>query len=105
MAEVMPNRLPRTKCLALLKTVEVLSNSNVNHSVVSTELGGRTPFEQLELVSKSVLLPILSNPLNQQSWGEVTYREINESFHSFLSSTTILCAQVKGETRLPMPPV
>ena len=105
MSEVMPNRLPGTKRLALLKTAEVLSNSNVHHSVVSTELGGRTPFEQLELVLKSVLLPILSNPLNQQSWGEVTYREINESFHSFLSSTTILCAQVKGETRLPMPPV
>ena len=101
----MPNRLPKTKCLALLKTVDVLSTNNIHDSVVSTELGGRTPFEQLELVSKSVLLPILSNPLNQQSWGEVTYREINESFHSFLSSTTILCGQVKGETRLPMPPV
>lgn len=88
----MLNRLPRTKRLALLKTAEVLSNSNVHHSVVSTELGGRTPFEQLELVSKSVLLPILSNPLNQQNWGEVTYREINESFNSFLSSTAILCA-------------
>jgi len=105
LSEVMPNRLPKTKCLVLLKTVDALSNSNINHSVVSTELGGRTPFEQLELVSKSVLLPILSNPMNQQSWGEVTYREINESFHSFLSSTTILCGQVKGETRLPMPPV
>lgn len=105
LAEVMPNRLPKTKCLMLLKNVGVLSDSNIKHSVVSTELGGRTPFEQLELVSKSVLLPILSNPSNQQTWGEVTYREINESFHSFLSSTTILCGQVKGETRLPMPPV
>eukprot|EP01083_Nonionella_stella_P078543 215017_1 len=101
----MPNKLPKTKCLALLKTVDILSNENINQAVISTELGGRTPFEQLELVSKSVLLPILSNPLNQQSWGEVTYREINESFHSFLSSTTILCGQVKGETRLPMPPM
>lgn len=105
MVEVMPTRLPKTKCLALLKTVEILTSNNVHHSVDSTELGGRNPFEQLELVSKSVLLPILSNPLNQQRWGEVTYREINESFHSFLSSTTILCAQVKGETRLPMPSV
>ena len=89
MSEVMANRLPGTKRLALLKTAEVLSNSNVHHSVVSTELGGRTPFEQLELVLKSVLLPILSNPLNQRNWGEVTYREINERFHSFLSSTAI----------------
>lgn len=101
----MPSRLPRNKCLVLLKTVDVLNGSNVHQSILTTELGGRNPFDQLELVSKSVLLPILSNPQNEQSWGEVTYREINESFHSFLSSTSILCAQVKGQTKLPMPPI
>jgi dynein heavy chain len=28
-----------------------------------------------------------------------------DRFHNFLSSTTILCGQIKGETRLPMPPI
>ena len=103
LSEEMPNRLPKSKCLALMKTVDTVSDKNIYETVISTELGGRSPFEHLELVSKSVLLPILKNPINQQRWGEVTYREINESFHSFLSSTTILCGQVKGQTILPMP--
>jgi dynein heavy chain, axonemal len=28
-----------------------------------------------------------------------------DRFHNFLSSTTIICGQIKGETRLPMPPI
>ena len=84
LSEVMPNRLPKTKCLVLLKTVDALSNSNINHSVVSTELGGRTPFEQLELVSKSVLLPILriSNPdmdKADQEYSQTRSRDVDET--------------------------
>lgn len=48
---------------------------------------------------------MLSNPQNQAKWGEVPTREIMDKFHNFLSSTTILCGQIKGETRLPMPPI
>ena len=70
-----------------------------------TELGGPSPFEHLELLANEVFLPVLSNPQNQAKWGEVPTREIMDRFHNFLSSTTILCGQIKGETRLPMPPI
>ena len=52
-----------------------------------------------------IFLPIIANPLSQQRWGEVATREIMDHFQPFLSSTTILCGQIKGETRLPMPPL
>lgn len=73
--------------------------------MVVAEIGGSTPFEHLELLANEVFLPILSNPQNQNKWGEVPTREIMDRFHNFLSSTTILCGQIKGETRLPMPPI
>lgn len=99
----MPNKLPRTKCLALLKTTDFLSKNNIYHSVFSIELGGNSPFDQLELLSKSVFTPIIQNPMNQQRFGDVTYRDLNESLQCFLSSTTIICGEVKGETILPLP--
>ena len=102
----MPNRLPKTKCLSLVKTGDALdAQKDINNQLVATEFGGPSPFDHLELISNEVFLPILSNPLNQQRWGEVATREIMDRFHSFLSSTTILCGQIKGETRLPMPPL
>lgn len=103
LADSMPSKLPRTKCLALLKTADFLSKSNIYHSVFSIELGGNSPFDQLEILSKSVFAPIIQNPMNQRRFGDVTYRELNESLHSFLSSMTILCGEVKGETVLPLP--
>ena len=68
-------------------------------------MGATTAFEHLELIANEVFLPVLSNANNQLKWGEVATREIMDCFYTFLSSTTILCGQVKGETRLPMPPL
>jgi dynein heavy chain len=105
MVEAMPSKLPKTKCLGFTKIGDVLNKENIHHSVFLIELGGGTSFEHLELISKTVLLPVLSNRMNQQRWGELVAGEVNDSFHSFLSSASILCGQVKGETRLPMPPI
>jgi dynein heavy chain len=81
-----------------------LTMSNIHSQVTVLELGPN-PFEHLELLANEVFLPVLSNPQNQAKWGEVPTREIMDRFHNFLSSTTILCGQIKGETRLPMPPI
>lgn len=82
-----------------------LSMSNIQSDMVISEVGGSSPFEHLELLANEVFLPILSNPNNQNKWGEMPTRELMDRFHNFLSSTTILCGQIKGETRLPMPPM
>ena len=99
----MPTKLSKSKYLLIAKIGDLITEQNLNTSIITSEIGGNTSFEHLELLSKTVLLPILSNRSNQEKWGEVTTREINDCFHSFLSSTSILCGQVKGETILPMP--
>ena len=103
--KTMPTKLPKTKCLCFTKIGDVLNKENINHCIIMVELGGGTSFEHLELISKTVLMPVLSNHMNQKKWGELVSGEVNDSFHSFLSSTSILCGHIKGETRLPMPPI
>lgn len=101
----MPNRLPKTKCLAISKLANELTEANIRNGTFIAEVGGMSSFEHLELVSKNVLLPVLSNQTNRLNWGDLTSREITDCFHSFLSSSAILCGQVKAETRLPTPPL
>ena len=113
-AEAVPAKLPKGKGLALIKLVDRLevvegsdrgsgSNQDIGaadtttnagsmmmaSSVLSIELGGSNPFEHLELLSSAVILPMLSNPVNQHKWGEMTSQEVTNSFHSLLSSTRV----------------
>merc|ERR1711871_22929 len=84
---------------------DALDAKNMPTQLIVQEVGGPSPFENLELLANEIFLPVLSNPNNQSKWGEVPTREIMDKFHNFLSSTTIICGQIKGETRLPMPPI
>eukprot|EP01041_Mallomonas_annulata_P000386 gene386-700_t len=104
--KVIPSKLGKGKVLLFVKLNKcTLRGDNMPKNLIVTELGGPSPFEHLELLANEIFLPILSNPQNQAQWGEVPTREIMDRFHNFLSSTTILCGQIKGETRLPMPPI
>jgi dynein heavy chain len=102
---VIPSKITKGKVLLFVKLKScTISMENMQTQVAVLELGPN-PFEHLELLANEVFLPVLSNPQNQAKWGEVPTREIMDRFHNFLSSTTILCGQIKGETRLPMPPI
>lgn len=103
---VMPRKVPKGKTVIFMKVLRgTVTSEGIAREVMVMELGGNTPFEHLELLAHEVFLPILSNAQNQSKWGEVPTREIMDRFYGFLSSTTILCGQIKGETRLPMPPM
>lgn len=103
---VMPKKVPKGKTLVFMKVLRgAVTAEGIAREVMVMEMGGNTPFEHLELLAHEVFLPILSNAQNQARWGEVPTREIMDRFYGFLSSTTILCGQIKGETRLPMPPM
>ena len=101
-----PSKLSKGKLLLFVKLrATKLDMNNIHSDLIVTEVGGASPFEHLELLANEIFLPVLSNPQNQSAWGEVTTKEVMDRFHNFLSSTTILCGQIKGETRLPMPPI
>ena len=101
----MPSRLPKMKSLAISKMVPELTKANIHTGTFVAKIGGMSSFEHLELISKNVLIPVLSNQTNQLSWGDLKSQNITDCFHSFLSSSAILCGQVKAETRLPTPPL
>ena len=104
--EAIPSRLPKSKSLALVKTVDRLEDAaSVASFVLALEMGGSTPFEHLELLSGAVLLPLLSNQVNRIKWGEMASKELVGSFHSLLFRTSILCGHVNGKIHLPIPPI
>ena len=80
------------------------TEEEMKETVLSFESSSDSIFEHLELICSEVFLPVLNNPFNQSHWGEVATKEVLDKFYPFLSSTTILCGQVQGQTRLPMPP-
>ena len=102
-----PEKAVEGKNLILVKlNAEPLpdTTAELKDCVISFEAEGDSVFEHLELICGEVFLPVLSNPLNQEYWGEVVTKDILDRFYPFMSSTTILCGQVQGQTRLPMPP-
>ncbi|RYY38440.1 hypothetical protein EON62_00430 [archaeon] len=63
------------------------------------------PLEHLEKVLSEVYIPLLSNPNNQEGWGEVASKEIMDRLHGFLANVSITVGQTRGETCLPLPPL
>jgi dynein heavy chain, axonemal len=63
------------------------------------------PLEHLEKVLSEVYIPLLSNPVNQEGWGEVASKDIMDRLHTFLANVSITVGQTRGETCLPLPPM
>ena len=104
MLDGVPNKLPKGKCIMFLKNVDVITEGDFKkEDLIVIELSGATPFEHLEVMSKGIILPVLSNKVNHQRWGVVNAHELGEGIHTFISATSILCGQVKGDTKLPVP--
>ena len=74
-------------------------------SVVTFSDMGMDPLIHLERIMSEVYLPLLSNPRNQEGWGDVTAKELMDKLHGFLSQLSITVGQTKGETCLPLPPI
>ena len=45
----------------------------------------------------------VSNPANQEGWGDVAVQDVVDRLHSTLAQVTIAAGQTRGETLLPMP--
>eukprot|EP00505_MAST-04D_sp_SCG-Rhode-Island_P000654 Stramenopile-MAST_4_protein_654 len=59
----------------------------------------------LEKVLQEVYVPLITNPANQDGWGEVMSKNVTDGIHTFLANVSITLAHTKGETSLPMPPM
>ena len=100
----LPKKMGKNKILYFLK---VGSGSVTKESIASDVICGEMspePLQHLEQVVQQVYLPLLSNPLNQEGWGEVASKEIIDKLHGFLANVSITLGSTRGMTCLPLPP-
>jgi dynein heavy chain, axonemal len=102
----LPKKVPRgvAKVLYFLKTKAVALGPDPAADLLVNEMGPE-PLEHLEKLLSEVFLPLLSNPANQDGWGEVASKEIVDRMHGFLANVSITVGQTRGETCLPLPPL
>ena len=102
-----PKKLPsgNNKALCFLKESGTpLTAENVANEVTVSELTSE-PLSQLKLLLSEVYVPLLTNPANQEGWGEVTAKQVADGLHKFLANVSITLSQTRGETCLPLPPM
>lgn len=93
----------KSKGLLFLKLQSsTLDESSMGADVVMLELT-RNALADLEGLLEEVYRPLLSNPANQEGWGEVASKETVDKLHNFLAATTITLGHTRGETLLPLP--
>lgn len=101
----MPKQLAKGKSVAFTKLQKcVLTSKNIAQSILMTEMSSNT-IEQLERLVGEVYLPIISNPANQEGWGEAASKEVVDKFHNYMSTVAIMVGATKGQTCLPLPPL
>jgi dynein heavy chain, axonemal len=102
----LPKKVPRgvVKVLYFLKTKPAVLGPDPAADLLVNEMGPE-PLDHLEKLLSDVFLPLLSNPANQDGWGEVASSEIVDRMHGFLANVSITVGQTRGETCLPLPPL
>jgi len=83
----LPKKVPRgiTKMIYFLKIHAAAVSSDPSKDILVNEMGPE-PLEHLEKILSEVFLPLLSNPANQDGWGEVASKEIVfDRMHGFLA--------------------
>jgi dynein heavy chain len=102
-----PKTLPKgnSKAIYFVKENSIcLTSDNVADEVTVNEMLPDS-LNQLQLLLSEVYVPLLTNPANQQGWGEVTSKAVADGLHKFLANVSITLSQTKGETCLPLPPM
>jgi dynein heavy chain len=100
----LPKKLPKAinRVIALMK---MKSGKVESVDDIAVHEMGAEPLEHLEKVLGEVYLPLLSNPSNQEGWGELASKEIVDRLHGLLANISIAVGATRGETCLPLPPL
>jgi len=102
----LPKKVPRgtPKVVAFQKHKGGVVSGTPADDIVVSDMTPE-PLEHLEKLLAEVYIPLLSNPSNQEGWGEVASKEIMDRLHGFLANVAITVGQTRGETCLPLPPL
>lgn len=61
------------------------------------------PLEQLSALVDEILVPLLSNEKNHESWPAVVSQDVLRHVHQLKNNVFVIAGQVKGRTLLPLP--
>lgn len=99
----LPAANPSVLCYFVKTSAVTLTSYNMESSVILGTCSGDVLLH-MSAVSHEALLPLLSNPQNQERWHELGGKTM-ENFHNFLGQTYVLQGRTQGRTLLPLPPL
>uniref|UniRef100_A0A8C6C0I2 Dynein axonemal heavy chain 9 n=1 Tax=Monodon monoceros TaxID=40151 RepID=A0A8C6C0I2_MONMO len=94
---------PRAKGLFCLRTrPEPPGPDSLRGAVLCGDLPAK-PLEHLAALFSEVVIPILANEKNHLDWPHVVCQDVQRHAHSLQCDLSVLLAQAKGKTLLPLP--
>ena len=99
-----PTKLTKGKHLFFWKVkAGEVTPTNVREMVCMNEVTGASLHDFALTLAGGCHKALVTAAANRERWGDVAQREMLEHFNRYYSACTVLCGQIKGETRLPMP--
>ncbi|ESO12478.1 hypothetical protein HELRODRAFT_155577 [Helobdella robusta] len=94
----------KTKCVYFFKkSNEIIGKEpGWRQKIIFGDIG-QSPIQQFSLFLEEVMLPILSNKKNCETWPRVIYEDIMQNVQELSSAAYVLSGLVKGRTLLPLP--
>lgn len=98
-----PNK-PKAKAVYFVKTAREAINkeTNLRTALMYGDLS-YAPLDQLSAFVDEVLVPLLSNDRNHDSWPQVVSADVTRHSHRLKSDVYVVSGQAKGKTLLPLP--
>ena len=98
-----PNK-PKAKACYFVKTSRdsINKDTNLRTSLMYGDLS-YAPLDQLSAFVDEVLVPLLSNDRNHDSWPQVVSADVTRHSHRLKSDVYVVSGQAKGKTLLPLP--
>ena len=99
-----PTKLTKGKHLVFWKVKPVeISQTNAKEMIHLNEVTGSSLHDFLLTLARSAHKAVVTAGVNKERWGDVAQREMLEHYNKYVATCAILCGQIKGHTRLPMP--
>ncbi|XP_043925657.1 dynein axonemal heavy chain 9 [Protopterus annectens] len=84
------------------KSKEPLSADSLKTNLIFGDISPSL-LEQFAALVEEVIVPVLSNNRNHQSWPQVVSQDVMRHTHNLKSNVFVVIGQVRGKTLLPLP--
>uniref|UniRef100_H2YYB5 AAA+ ATPase domain-containing protein n=1 Tax=Ciona savignyi TaxID=51511 RepID=H2YYB5_CIOSA len=94
----------KTKAVYFIKRAkETIGTESIQNQLLFGDLS-YAPLDQMSSLVDDVLVPLLGNGRNQDTWPHVVSGDVLHHVHKLKSNVFVVTGQVKGKTLLPLPP-